>query len=892
EERVLCEVFADVLGLPRVGVDDNFFELGGHSLLATRLVSRVRTALSVELSMRDLFDNPTVTGLAARMEQPGRTRPAVTVRERPDVLPLSFAQRRLWFLNELEGPNPAYHTPMAVRLTGALDQEALRAALGDIVVRHEALRTVFPAHLGQPRQKVLAPEDLSPLLTVTPAGADRTEAIREAALEPFELSSRIPFRATLFTAGPDDHVLLLVLHHIAVDGWSLAPLVRDLSAAYAARCQGKAPDWAPLPVQYADYTLWQDDLLGDKGDSDSDASRQLTYWRSALADLPEELVLPTDRPRPAAVSHVSGEIPLRVPAETHRQLVSLAQEQGSTVFMVLESALAVLLFRLGCGTDIPIGTPVAGRTDDALDELVGFFVNTLVLRTDLSGDPRFVDVLARVKERWLSALAHQDLPFDQLVEDLAPARVMARHPLFQVMFVLQNNSRTELCFPGVNAEPLPVAPLPAKFDLDFSLSEEYGADGSPAGLDGTLNFSAALFDRATAEGIADRFARLLRAVVADPHLGIGELDVLGEAERHRLLVDWQGTAVSVPSMTLSDLFEAQVARDRDAVALEHGETELSYGELNARANRLARHLTGHAVGPEDVVAVRLERSPELVVVLLAVLKTGAAYLPVDPEYPAERIAYMLDDARPALVIDASWLASVDLTGTSDDSGAGTENLPAVNPDHPAYVMYTSGSTGRPKGVVVPHRGVVNWLLWLQEEYGLRTTDRVLQKTPFGFDVSVREFFWPLMTGATLVMAEPGGHKDPVYLAEVIRSRRVTVVHFVPSMLQAFLDESSAAHCTGLRHVLCSGEALPAQLAARFRAVLDVPLHNLYGPTEASVEVTYSQCGQEGDEASIPIGRPLPNIRVYVLDGGLRPVPVGVAGELYVAGVGLARGYLG
>ncbi|MFE9425690.1 non-ribosomal peptide synthase/polyketide synthase [Kitasatospora sp. NPDC006697] len=854
-EELLCAAFAEVLGLPQVGMDDNFFVLGGHSLLATRLVSRIRTVLGVELPIRALFEAPTVAGLAVRLDDTTARRPALTAIEpRPEVLPLSAAQQRLWFLNELEGPNATYNIPLALRLAGPLDARALHAALHDVVARHEVLRTVFPS---VDQQQVIPAEQTGPLLTLVEEWNDQLAA------HTFDLAAERPLRAWLFQHSPDEHTLLVVLHHIAGDGWSLAPLARDLSTAYAARTAGQEPQWSPLPVQYADYALWQRDQLGDLMD------QQLAYWRHALADLPEELALPTDRPRPATASHRGGSVPLVLTTELHQRVVELARAEGVTVFMVLQAAFAVLLSRLGAGTDIPIGTPIAGRTDEALDELVGFFVNTLVLRTDLSGNPSFTELLARVRESGLAGFARQDVPFERLVEELAPSRSLARHPLFQVMLTLRNTGDAALELPGVAASVVPLPAPAAKFDLAVELA------AGDAGLAGELTFAVDLFDRASAELLAERFVRVVESVVASPEREVGSVDVGGGPAG-----EWNATAHEVPDATLAGLFEAQVGRTPDAVAVVFEGESVTFAELNARANRLARLVVERGVG---VVPVVMERSVELVVALLGVVKAGGAYLPVDPELPAERRKYLLSAA------DA---APVTRDVVEESAGYGASNLTdrVVAPQSPAYVIFTSGSTGRPKGVVVPHAGIVNRLAWMQAEYGLTAEDRVLQKTPFGFDVSVWEFFWPLLEGATLVLARPGGHRDPAYLAELIRRERVTVTHFVPSMLQAFVAEPSAAECTGLRAVMCSGEALPADLRDRFLAALPgTGLHNLYGPTEASVDVTFWDCAEPS--VTVPIGRPVWNTQLHVLDARLRPVPVGVPGELYLAGVQLAHGYL-
>ncbi|MET8630809.1 amino acid adenylation domain-containing protein, partial [Kitasatospora sp. NPDC004669] len=894
-EEVLCALFAEVLGLAEVSTDDDFFALGGHSLLATRLVTRVRAVLGVELALRDLFEAPTVAGLASRLDRAAAARPALVAAERPRDLPASHAQRRLWLLDRLGDGGSAYHLPMAVRLSGPLDTAALAAAVDDVVARHEALRTVFTEGPdGLPYQRILSAAAVD--LPVTAATEDTLPALLAAeAARPFDLAAEPPLRAALFSLTEDEHAILLTLHHIAGDGWSLAPLARDVSVAYAARVAGGTPQWAQLPVQYADYALWQRELLDDEL-----TDRHLTYWRAALADLPEELALPADRPRPLEASHRGGTVAFTVPAEVHRGLAELSHAHGVTLFMTLQAGLATLLSRLGAGTDIPLGTPVAGRTDQALDDLVGFFVNTLVLRTDLSGDPTFAELLGRVRESDLGAYAHQDLPFEQLVDALSPVRSLARHPLFQVMLALRNNAEAELALPGLAATTLPAQGGSAKFDLSLFLTEEFGEGRAPAGLRGELEYTVDLFDHSTVEAMAGRLTRLLAAVVADPGLRVGTVDVLDEAERHRILTGWNDTAVEVPDTTVPALFEAQAARAPEATALVFEGDELTYAELNARANRLAHLLVEQGAGPERTVALVLERSVELVVSLLAVLKSGAAYLPVDPEYPAERIAYVLADGAPALVLAtaatrAAVPASVEVPVVVLDE-APLDRCPTSDPAaracpaNPAYVIYTSGSTGRPKGVAVPHRGVVNRLAWMQTDHVMRPEDRVLQKTPFGFDVSVWEFFWPLLNGGTLVVARPGGHKDPAYLAELIRRERITITHFVPSMLQAFVQEPAAARCTGLRGVFCSGEALPADLRDRFFGVLPgVPLHNLYGPTEASVEVTAWRCEPGADGVAVPIGRPVANTRVYVLDGSLRPVAPGVPGELYLAGVQLARG---
>ncbi|MFD3698351.1 amino acid adenylation domain-containing protein [Streptomyces sp. NPDC058646] len=906
-EQVLCELFAEVLGLPSVGIDDDFFALGGHSLLATRLISRTRSVLDAELPIRAVFEAPTVAGLSRLLDR-GRRRPALRALPRHGDVPLSYAQRRLWFLERLEGVGEAYHIPLRLRLSGVLDTAALAAALADVAERHESLRTVFPEVDGVPRQVVLAPGRARPPLPVVRVTEDELAGeLAAVAARPFDLSTEPPLRAALFELADEEHVLLVVLHHIAGDGWSMKPLARDLAQAYRARFAGTVPQWPELPVQYADYTLWQAELLGDEGVPDSLAAQQHDHWAQALAGLPEELVLPTDRPRPALASHRGATVPLHFGAALHQDLVTLARESQASVFMVVQAALAALLSKLGAGTDIPLGTPVAGRTDDALDDLVGFFVNTLVLRTDTSGDPTFRELLHRVREVDLAAYAHQDLPFERLVELVNPERSLSKHPLFQVALAVDSTADALLELPGLHVEDVPSASVSAKFDLSVLLSEDRDAQGAPAGMSGVLEFSLDLFDPESAELIAARLRRLLESAVAAPDRPLSEAGILTGEEYERLVTGWNDTAADLPDLTLADLLADQARRSPEATAVVFDDESLTYRELDARAGRLANLLGSLGVGPESLVAVALPRSAELVVALCAVLKAGGAYVPVDPEYPAERIAYMLADAAPAAVLTTRELAAVlpraggapVVELDAPDTLRRLADLPeahapqtALSPAHAAYLIYTSGSTGRPKGVLVPHEGIVNRLLWMQHAYGITAQDRILQKTPSSFDVSVWEFFWPLISGATLVVARPGGHRDPAYLAGIIRSAGITTVHFVPSMLDVFLREPAAAACTGLRRVLCSGEELPPRTEQLLRATLGAELHNLYGPTEASVDVTSWHCEDDGTGRPAPIGRPVWNTGVHVLDDALRPVPVGVPGELYLTGVQLARGYLG
>ncbi|MFI2203104.1 amino acid adenylation domain-containing protein [Streptomyces sp. NPDC020192] len=874
-ERVLCDLFTEVLGVPDIGVDDDFFALGGHSLLATRLTSRIRAALGAELAVRTLFEAPTVAELTARLEggtQP--VRPALLPLPRPERMPLSFVQRRLWFLHRLEGPGATYNIPLALRLSGELDRDALERALGDVVARHETLRTVFPEVDGVPCQRIIDAFAARPSLRVTEVDEDGFPSrLAEAARYAFDLAVEPPLRAELLALGPAEHVLLILVHHIAADGWSMAPLAQDLATAYTARRRGEEPAWEPLPVQYADYTLWQRRLLGDQADPDSLLSRQLAYWTETLAGLPDELALPHDRPRPPLASHRGADVSLRIHAELHAGLTELARRSGTSLFMVLHAGLSALLTKLGAGTDIPIGSPVAGRTDHALDNLVGFFVNPLVLRTDTSGDPTFAQLLDRVRETALAAYAHQDVSFAHLVEALNPSRALSRHPLFQVALILQNTPDDTFGLPGLRVSEVAVPSGTAKTDLSISLTERERADGGPAGLDVSIHFSTDLFDRQTVDSLFARWVRLLSAAVQAPDRPLSRLDVLSVDERRCLLGAGDATEAAAPAAPVPVLFEAQARATPDAVALVAGNTTLTYGELNARANRLAHALVSRGIGAEDVLALVLPRSVELVVAILGVLKAGAAYLPVDPAYPPARIAYMLDDARPALVIDDPHAIAA-LTRDQPDTDPGI----TIDPRHPAYVIYTSGSTGRPKGVVVAHTGIANLVTAQAKRFAIDTSSRVLQFSSPSFDASVSELCTALLTGATLVLAPT---TDPL---TALTDPGLHLSHAtVPPSALAAVTETDA----GVSTLVVAGEACPPGLVERWAP--GRRMINGYGPTETTVCATLSE--PLASDTAPPIGQPISGTRVHVLDDRLQPVPPGVAGELYVAGIHLARGYL-
>ncbi len=887
QEQLLCDLVAEVLGRDRVGPGDGFFDLGGHSLTATRLVSRIRSTFGVELPVRAVFEAPTprelarrlTAGTAAKWAQPALRRSAGT-----GAGPLSAGQRRLWLQNRLDPADPRYNAPLAFRLHGPLDVAALQAALDDLVERHEPLRTVFPDADGAPRP-VLLPPAATPRLTGVPSGPD---ALAAAAARGFDLATEPPLRPLLVTVGEREHVLLLLVHHIAFDAWSAAPLSRDLGRAYAARAGAEptVPAWSPLPVRYADYARWQGELLGDPAEADSRGGRQLAYWREALAGLPDRLELPTDRPRPPVAGGAGGQVVFAVDAELHGRLLALGRASRATLFMVLHAGLAALLTRLGGGTDVPVGTPVAGRTDEALDELVGFFVNTLVLRTDTSGDPTFRDLLARVRETDLAAYAHQDLPFEQLVDAVQPARAPDRHPLVQVVLALQNAAAAPLELAGLRVVPEPVPTATAKFDLALAVVERPDARG----LAGVVEFRTDLLDASTVESLVARLVRLLAAAAADPDRPIGRLDLLSGAERIRLGGEWGDGGPARPARTVPELFAVQVAARPDAPALVGPDRTCSYAELDAAANRLARQLRARGAGPERTVAVAVPRSPELVIGLLAVAKAGAAWLALDPDHPARRLAALVADARPALLLGTAAVADRLPSGVDtlllDDlpAGDGDPGAPDVHvgPQHPAYVVYTSGSTGTPKGVVVTHAGVASVQAAMAERCAAGPGARVLQFASPSFDASFWELCVSVLAGGTLVVPAPGGGLGEP-LAELVRRERVSHALLPPVVLPTLPPDLLAGGT-----LVVGGEACPARLVEQWapgRRML-----NAYGPSESTVVATTS--APLSGTGVPPIGRPVDGTRVQVLDGRLQPVPPGVPGELYVSGAGLARGYLG
>ncbi len=824
--------------------------------------------------------------------------PAIVPCPRTEPLPLSFAQQRLWFLHQFEPHGSAYNIPTAVSLEGALDVARLEHSLSEIVRRHEVLRTRFVSIDGQPRQ-VIEPAVSIPVPCIDLSARSRDEREQEVrqltaeeAHRPFDLAQGPLIRACLLRSDDTEHVLSLTLHHIVADGWSTGILVKELTILYRAFTEGKPSPLPELPIQYADFACWQRQWL--QGDV---LNAQLAYWRAQLHGAPAVLELPAARPRPAQASGRGALHTFVLPSELTGALHAVCRAQQVTLFILLLAAFKVLLYRYSGQGELCVGTPIANRQRIEIEGLIGFFANTLVLRSDLSDNPPFTVLLARVRENVLEAQAHQDLPFEHLVEALNPVRDTSHTPLFQAMFVLQNTPLETLEVPGLRLSAMAAEGRTAKFDLTLTMTE--GRDS----LIGAFEYNTDLFAKGPVQRMVRHLSNLVEGIVADPEVRLGDLPLMNEAERHRLLIEWNATQATHPQAKLiHQLFEAQEERTPDAIAAIFEDQQLTYRELNMRANQLAHHLRARDAGPDVLIGVCMERSLELVVALLATLKAGGAFVPIDLEYPRGRRDFMVEDSAIGIILTHSHVRTAIKQSAAEIVAVDTEwdivsGRPTDNPTVPleplnlAYVIYTSGSTGEPKGAANTHAGILNRLLWMQKSYPLNEGDSVLQKTPLSFDVSVWEFFWPLMTGVRLLVTRPGGHRDSRYLAHLIATKGVTTLHFVPSMLRVFLQEIKTTNCPTLKRVVCSGEALTRDLQQRFFERLHAELHNLYGPTEAAIDVTSWRCAPADTHREIPIGKPIDNTQLYVLDGQLNPVPIGIAGEIYIAGAGLARGYL-
>ncbi|WP_425117683.1 non-ribosomal peptide synthase/polyketide synthase [Burkholderia gladioli] len=898
-ECALAEIWAELLGVERIGRHDSFFALGGHSLLAVRLVGRI-AALGTELPLAKLFASPTLAGLAAlitnRLDQGAAALPPITPVPRDGELPLSFAQQRLWFLAQLDGVSATYHIPLALRLQGRLDTAAWQRALDTLLDRHEALRSVFVAVQGQPQVRLLPVGTALPVthhdLRDAPDAQQLLHAISaQEAHTPFDLEHGPLIRARLVRLSEDEHAFLLTQHHIVSDGWSFDVLFSELQALYRACLDGRPDPLAPLAIQYPDYAAWQRQwLTGER------LQAQGEYWRQTLADAPTLLDLPTDHPRPAQQSFVGAHVPMRLDAELTQALRRLAQTHGATLFMTVMGAWAAVLARLSGQQDIVIGTPSANRNRQEVEPLIGFFVNTLALRLDLSGTPDAAALLARVRHAALAAQDHQDLPFEQIVEIVNPPRKLEHAPLFQVMFSWQSQQGTSLPLPELEVTALPPAYDTVKFDLELAL-EENGDE-----IFGTLSYSTALFHRATIERQAGYLEAMLRAMVRDERQAIDHVDILPPEERKLLLGDWNATQADYPEQhCIHQSFEQQVERTPDAVALVFEDQTLSYTQLNERANQLAHELIALGVQPDSRVAICVERSSAMLVGLLAILKAGGAYVPLDPAYPGERLAHILIDADPGIVlVDTAGRAALgqdaldgrrllDPNVLPAERSTSNPVVPRLTSRHLAYVIYTSGSTGKPKGVMVEHRQVLNFLSAMATAPGIHSRDRLLAITSMSFDIAALELYLPLGKGATVVLAARRDVMDPLALHDLIVRQRISMLQATPAIWRTLLAQPDIK----LPLVaLCGGEALQADLSLRLQAATR-QVWNLYGPTETAIWSTVLPV-RDDPARTLPasaIGRPIANTRIYLLDEHGQPVPTGAVGELHIGGDGVARGYL-
>ncbi|NDJ21055.1 amino acid adenylation domain-containing protein [Nostoc sp. B(2019)] len=895
-ESLLAGIWAEVLGIEKVGINNNFFELGGHSLIATRVISRIRQVFQVELALRYLFEKPTIAGLAKEIEKAIKVDSGDEPRNierisRSQELPLSYAQQRLWFLDQLEPNSPFYNIAAAVRLEGQLNVEALQQSFNEIISRHEALRTNFQTIEGQ--AIAVISEAMSLILPVfdiseLPLNQQEAEVKKQASQEaqkPFDLKGDLLLRVKLLRLGQEEHIILLTMHHIVSDGWSIDVLLRELATLYQAFCNGQPSPLPTLPIQYVDFAAWQRKWL--QGEV---LKTQISYWLKHLNNAPKVLELPTDYPRPAIQTFRGSTYSFKLSDKLSFSLNKFSQQQGSTLFMTLLAAFQTLLWRYTGSEDIVIGSPIANRNRAEIEGLIGFFVNTLVLRTNLAGNPSFEELLKRVREVALGAYAHQDLPFELLVEELQPQRDLSHTPLFQVMFVLQNAPMSALELPGLTLSPLESNSDSAKLDLTLYMTETVD------GLIGSLEYNTDLFEESSIQRMVAHLQTLLAGVVANPQQRLSELPLLKESERHQLLVEWNDTEIEYPQQCIHQLFEAQVEKTPNAVAVVFENQQLTYSELNAKANQLAHYLQSLGVKPEVLVGICVERSLEMVIGLLAILKAGGAYIPLDPSYPQERLAFILEDTQASVLLtQTSFLKATpqhkaqvvcldaDWQKIAQQS---QENLfSELTPDNLAYVIYTSGSTGRPKGVQIPHSALSNFLYYMRQTPGLTQEDTLLAVTTYSFDIAALELFLPIIVGGRLVIASREVASDATQLSVKIADSKATVMQATPATWQLLLTAGWSGN--EQLKILCGGEALPGQLANQLLHRC-ASLWNMYGPTETTIWSAASQV--EIDRTIVPISNAIANTQLYILDQYSQLVPIGVAGELHIGGDGLARGY--
>ncbi len=908
-EKALCEIWQALLGVERVGITDNFFQLGGHSLLATRLASRIHQQYNVSLPLKTVFAEQTLEHLAQaikRLDSGLDHPPLVRIPREGHLLP-SYAQQRLWLLDQIDGGSAHYNISGGLRLSGNLDLEALNQAFTTILNRHESLRTCFAiGEDGQPYQVIqsvdqfgVAIQDLSQL-----AGAVQQQTVDELldteSHRLFDLRTDLMLHAQLIKVSATEHILLVTMHHIASDGWSITILINELNALYSAYSQGRENPLPPLEIQYVDYAHWQRNWL--QGDV---LEQQLQYWEGQLAGLPLVHSLPLDHPRPKVQSFAGRLHRSQIDANTRTALHAVCQSRGATLFMGLHAAFSTLLARYSNELDIVLGSPIANREQAEIAGLIGFFVNTLVLRSDLSDNPSFTDLLDQSKRTLLDAYAHQQVPFEQLVERLQPERSLSHSPLFQVMLVLQNNEQGTLSLPGLTLSPMEQTSVRlAKFDLTLYVSE--GMDG----LELDWEYNSDLFESTTIQRMAEHFHILLSSLVQAPKNSVFEANMLSDAERHRLLVAWNDTTLEYPKeKCIHELFEEQAVLIPNATAVTFKELHLTYGELNKKANQLAHYLiTEKRVTPDTPVGICIERSIDMIVAILGILKAGGAYVPLDPDYPPARLAYMLADANLTIVIththllnrlpsfsnQAVCLDALDIHQqlASQPSSNPSPHQLGLTPRHLAYIIYTSGSTGNPKGVKAPHTSILNRINWLERNFPVRSDDVFCQKTAAGFVDHVAEIFQALAYGKPLIVISTHDILNPDTFSRIVAQHRITRITLVPSLLKQLIEQGALGKMTSLRLVISSGEALQVDDAQNFnRALPTATLLNLYGSSEVGADVTAYWVKQGDGANNIPIGRPIDNIQVYILNSQLQLVPQGMTGELHIGGVGLARGYL-
>ena len=897
--------------LQQVDVSQPLTRYGLDSLAAIELAHRVESNLDIAVPLTVFLEGTSIAELITRVVEQqqvnsGERRLPIGESIGGTSAPLSVGQRALWFLQQVDPESAAYNLAGALRVLSQLDVPALQRTFQQLVKRHVSLRTTFPSRDGEPAVSVHEDVEVDFIVHDSSVWDDAalSQYLTDEAHRPFDLEAGPLLRVRLLSRSGQEQVLLLCLHHIIADQWSLAVLLNELGVLYESECTGALVTLPDLRLQYADYARWQEKLLsGESGE------RLLSYWKKQLAGELPNLNLPTDRPYPPVQTYHGASHLFRLNADLTRSLKEVSCARDATLYMTLLAAFQVLLHGYTDQEDILIGSPTAGRSLAEFANVVGYFVNPLVIRADLTGNSTFEAFLSRTRQTVLEAFEHQDYPFPLLTERLQPARDASRSPIFQVMFSMQNtplgsgSGLTALAVgePGaklqlgeLHLESLPLAQQAAMFDITLRMAEVEGE------LLASLQYNTDLFDPATITRMAEHFQTLLDGIVTDPSRHLSELPLLTRAES-RLLAEWNKTDRDYEQpYCLHELFEQQVERSPEAVALVLEDKQLSYAELNELANQLANRLLQFGIKPETRIGLCVERSFEMVIGLLGILKAGGAYVPLNPSDPPERLSFMFEDSGAQVLLTQKRFGHLLPANRahviyldepySETAGPTTGSSVDVCPENLAYVIYTSGSTGQPKGAMNAHKAIVNRLLWMQEAYALGPADCVLQKTPFTFDVSVWEFFWPLMVGARLVLARPGGHQDPAYLARLISAEQVTTLHFVPSMLQVFLDEPAVRHCHSVKRVICSGEALPLALQERFFQLCDAELLNLYGPTETAVEVTFWACERDSERLTVPIGRPIANTQIHLLDRHLRQTPVGVVGELYIGGIAVGRGY--